>query len=304
MKKLILLIACSFPIFSQCFGTGCPGSSSSSGVTSFNSRTGAVSPVVGDYTPSMYNCSATTSDGELYACTTGASLSVRPADGTLYLVTFVTGCTTATIVLTVDSLSAKVIGDVGGTTMPWSYCSAANSVAILRQTNSGASAFSLMNILANPGLVGCSQNNGIIFASGTGHTSTCSSVATIDNTNNRASFLKLSGQTGFIPTIALGLAAGTTPTLSMTAGSTDVAGKINITTGTATTTGIEGTVTFNVAFSVAPFCTLTAANAVTALISGTSMIYPTINTTTLVINSGSVALTASTAYAWNYTCIQ
>lgn len=109
------------------------------------------------------------------------------------------------------------------------------------------------------------------------------------------------------PTIAAGAGAGTSPTVSIASGSTDLAGCVNVTTGTLPTgtNAVVATITFNKSFvTSAPFIVLYPANAVTATLSGVSMVFVTSTTTTFVITSGTTALTGSTAYKWNYHVIQ
>lgn len=107
------------------------------------------------------------------------------------------------------------------------------------------------------------------------------------------------------PTIAAGVGAGTTPTVSVST-ATDVAGDVNITTGTLPTgtNAVIATITFNVAYDTAPIVLLYPGNAATATLSGVSMVFTTSTTTTFVLTSGTTALTASTAYVWHYHVIQ
>lgn len=49
MFKFLFSFVLVFPVYSQCFGTGCVNSGGGSGVTSFNARTGVVVPVFSDY---------------------------------------------------------------------------------------------------------------------------------------------------------------------------------------------------------------------------------------------------------------
>jgi hypothetical protein len=109
------------------------------------------------------------------------------------------------------------------------------------------------------------------------------------------------------PTIAAGASAGTTPTVSILAGSTDVVGQVSVTTGTApTANGVILTVTFNAAWGTAPkHVQLEPVNAASAAL-GTSWPFvgaADITTTTFVIRANAVALAASTAYIWRYVVI-
>lgn len=109
---------------------------------------------------------------------------------------------------------------------------------------------------------------------------------------------------GSAPSIAAGAGAGTTPTVSLTG--TDLAGAVSVTTGTLPTgtNAVVATITFNASYSTAPYVVLYPANAVTATLSGVSMVFVTSTTTTFVITSGTTALTGATAYKWNYHAIQ
>lgn len=133
-------------------------------------------------------------------------------------------------------------------------------------------------------------------------------VYAISNQNLESQMASLVHVVGFsgAPTIAAGAGAGTTPTVSMASGSTDLAGAVNITTGTLPTgtNAVVATITFNTAYGTAPFVVIYPANAITATLSGVSMVFATSTTTTFVITSGTTALTAATAYKWFYHVIQ
>lgn len=105
------------------------------------------------------------------------------------------------------------------------------------------------------------------------------------------------------PTITSGASAGTSPTIAISG--KDTAGQITITTGTSPTAGgTIVTVTFNVAYSTAPFVALTPANANASALALASRPFPGATTTTFVLSAGSVALAASTQYIFNYHVIQ
>lgn len=108
------------------------------------------------------------------------------------------------------------------------------------------------------------------------------------------------------PGIAAGAGAGTSPTVSLGGNSTDIAGVVNVTTGTLPT-GTNATVvtiTFDAAYATAPTIVLFPANAITAALSGVTMVYTGSNTTTFTVTSGTTALTGATAYSWYYQVIQ
>lgn len=106
------------------------------------------------------------------------------------------------------------------------------------------------------------------------------------------------------PTIAAGTGAGTSPTIAIVGN--DAAGKITITTGSSPTAAATiVTVTFNVAYGVAPYVALTPANANASALALTSRPFPgTTTTTTFVITAGAAALTGATQYVFNYHVIQ
>jgi hypothetical protein len=95
--------------------------------------------------------------------------------------------------------------------------------------------------------------------------------------------------------------AGTGATCAMTK-ATDTAGVVTLTTGTGVLgTGAQCAVNFNNAFGVAPICTMTPNTSITALASVAP--YLTAATTALTLNF-SVAGALSTAYSYNYNCIE
>lgn len=109
--------------------------------------------------------------------------------------------------------------------------------------------------------------------------------------------------TSAIPTIVAGTGAGGSPTVSIATNSTNAGGVVNVTTGTLPTlSGIVATITFSASFAFphGSSIMLYPANGATAALSGTSMVFANGTTTTFVITAGTVALTAATAYSWNY----
>lgn len=104
------------------------------------------------------------------------------------------------------------------------------------------------------------------------------------------------------PGIAAGAGAGTGPTLAIAG--TNEGGIITLTTGTLPgASGIIATITLTNAFPTNCAIALTAANALTAALSGTSMVFVTEGTGSWTFTSGTVALTAATAYKWHYQVI-
>lgn len=109
-----------------------------------------------------------------------------------------------------------------------------------------------------------------------------------------------------IPTIVAGTGAGTSPTVSISANSTNTTGAINITTGTLPTlSGIIATITFSNGFTFPHGChvQLDPENTLTATLLGTGATTPFTNgtTTTFVITANTTALAAATAYVFGYT---
>lgn len=116
---------------------------------------------------------------------------------------------------------------------------------------------------------------------------------------------------GTAPTIAAGVGAGTSPTVSITG--TDLGGYISVTTGTLPTlAGTIATITFNSAYGVAPRCVqVSCANdAACALMGTVNIVYApqaSTTTTTFIIKQTATAvaaLTAATAYTFYYQIIQ
>lgn len=108
--------------------------------------------------------------------------------------------------------------------------------------------------------------------------------------------------TGATPAIAAGSGTGgTSPTIS---GSWN-GGTVSLTTGASPsgTNAVIATITYAVPFPTGSSCGLYPANAVTALLSGATMTYTNGTATTCVITSGTSALTALTAYQWNYVIV-
>lgn len=104
------------------------------------------------------------------------------------------------------------------------------------------------------------------------------------------------------PTFTPNAGAGTGATVTdQTTGakSTDMAGRIRITTGTGVTSGSQATITFAIPFANDTVVNLTPANANAALAFGVSSIYVTAGAASFDIFAG-VALTDATDYDFNY----
>ena len=111
-----------------------------------------------------------------------------------------------------------------------------------------------------------------------------------------------------VPKVTGGTGSGTGVSMTCTfvTGSTDVAGQINILTGTSPVgSAVVATITFNTAFTTtAPFVILEPANSATAALNGTSQVYVTATKSTFLINSGTAALSTPVTYSWIYHVIQ
>jgi len=127
-------------------------------------------------------------------------------------------------------------------------------------------------------------------------------IMSLDNSSNLALLNTISVKhiigSSSAPTIAAGTGAGTSPTVSISGN--DLIHKVTITTGTSpTASATVATITFNVAYGVAPKIILTPVNSAAAALNGTAQIYvddASTTTTVYVIKVGSGGLTASTTY--------
>lgn len=108
------------------------------------------------------------------------------------------------------------------------------------------------------------------------------------------------------PTKAAGTGAGTGPTITLDASANDLGGSLTVLTGTtpAGTAATIVTLTFSTAYATAPHVQLTAHSATAAALGTTTQVWVDSTTGTLVLKSGSAALTAATTYAWYYTVTQ
>lgn len=126
----------------------------------------------------------------------------------------------------------------------------------------------------------------------------------IVSSSSNAAYFKIgyTGQVvngGITPTIATSTGAGSTSTASIVG--TDNGGEITVNTSVIPTAGaLIATVTYSKACPNDSYPILFPANAVTALLSGVTMVYSTGGTTTFTITAGSTALTALSTYVWNY----
>ena len=117
-----------------------------------------------------------------------------------------------------------------------------------------------------------------------------------------------SAGTSAAPTVAAGTGAGTSPTLAVVSGSNDLSGYVTATTGTTpTASAAVFTLTFNVAYNLAPKCEAWPANPATQALVGAAaaQIFPAnTSASVFVLTQGATALAAATAYEWGYRCTQ
>ncbi len=104
-----------------------------------------------------------------------------------------------------------------------------------------------------------------------------------------------------VPSIAAGAGAGTSPSIAISG--SDAGFTVTLTEGNPSATGVIFTATLGSPSSGAPpRVGISPGNAATAALSGTSVPFVTKSNTTVVLNSGSVALTAGTVYVWDFVC--
>lgn len=109
---------------------------------------------------------------------------------------------------------------------------------------------------------------------------------------------------GLTPGSSAGTGAGTSPTITISGG--DARGSIQVLTGAAPagTNAAIVTLNFRIGYTTAPYVVLTPANAATALLSGTTGVYPATSATNMILTAGTAALTTLTTYLWNYHVMQ
>jgi hypothetical protein len=124
------------------------------------------------------------------------------------------------------------------------------------------------------------------------------------NVNGQVAISHLAGGGGALVTTSNGSSCGTPSAANVTG--TDVSGQLGITCGSAGTAGNSlVAITFANAYSSAPMCTFSAANATAAASLVTAKEFITTTTTQLRINCGSgVTCPSSGALLWTYVCAQ
>ena len=149
---------------------------------------------------------------------------------------------------------------------------------------------------------------GILAAAVNGAGVVLQDITTAPNTFyqwNGTAFYASNGVTGGAvnPTPAAGAAAGTGPTIALASGSNANIGIVNLTSGTATTTGTILTLTWPTSgsFTYAPSCTFTSVGA-NAYLTGTTAVAYSASHAVLTFTEATAALTASTAYQFKYVC--
>lgn len=116
----------------------------------------------------------------------------------------------------------------------------------------------------------------------------------------------LMSPTGTVPVLTGGAGAGSAPVVTLTAGSTDTAGQIIVTTGGGTAPTASGTIatlSFAAAYTRVPRVQLTPANQTAAALSGNSAIYVAEAVTYFLLTAGLTALPTGQTYIWNYHAI-
>ena len=144
---------------------------------------------------------------------------------------------------------------------------------------------------------------------GAGSTGYADNSVTLGRDTDTTFTQRIGGLTHTLPTIVAGVGAGTSPTVTLVSPYNDIDGGISVVAGTLPSTGVIATLTFGIPAAsggtpVAPNCGFHPANANSALLASVTQVYPSTTSTTLVINSGSSPLTASTTYTWVYHCFQ
>ena len=104
------------------------------------------------------------------------------------------------------------------------------------------------------------------------------------------------------PTITAGAGAGTGPTLTLTSNSSSFGGTINLTTGSSTTSSaVVATIAFSPPLNRIAGVTISPGNAAAANLAVASCPYVVPTSAGFTINSSGAAMTASTAFVYNYT---
>jgi hypothetical protein len=222
----------------------------------------------------------------------GASLPTCSATGQLYYAQTITSGACSPDIS--DNPTTGAITMLQGTTLPSSLTignsSNANGTTVqLNAINNYNLSFSGLNITDQYG-------RGVAIGSAYGLTELSASVPVIEQSH----FVDASAT----PTIVAGTGAGTSPTLALTATSTDGVGGVSLTVGTSpASNAVIATITANVQLNEATnywYCTVAPANAATGNVQ-VFVALPTQGANSFTLNSGSAALPAG-SYAWIYRC--
>ncbi len=188
--------------------------------------------------------------------------------------------------------------------------SATASTYATRDSN-GTSAFVSLNVGGSTQQAlwflnaGTTATDGILFGPGdTPAANLYRSASSIVRSSGDIGARHLYGFSAAIPTAVAGTGAGTSPTITVAAGSTDCKMQITVVTGTTPSAGgIIMTVTYNSAFinTLNKGVIFSPAGPNTAALSGTTNPYVSSETlSTFVFTAGSAALTNGTSYTWNF----
>lgn len=133
-------------------------------------------------------------------------------------------------------------------------------------------------------------------------------ILVVDSLTRSIQINHLTGS-GTVASVAGGTGAGTAPTITMGSGSTDMAGYIDVTTGTGCATDATvATITFGLPYATAPkTIILSPANKATQNLAIGQQCFVNqagIATTTFAITSNGTALADATAYKWYYFIVQ
>ncbi len=226
--------------------------------------------------------------------------------------------------LNLNNITGPLLVSKGGTGAVSTSTARTNLLAAASGANSDITSLAGLSTPLSPAQGGTGTSTvftqgSLVFAGTSGNFGQNNAGLFWDNANSRlgigstspASKLEVNGTiagihlkgVGATPGIAAGAGAGTSPTISVRG--TDIAGEITLTTGTLPSLSATVlTLTFASSYNTSPFISLVPANALTALLSGATMVFPTVGASTISLTSGATALTAATTYKWHYMVIE
>ena len=193
-----------------------------------------------------------------------------------------------------------VVTNIIGLDVPAHAIATTNSYGIrLAAPTGGTTLNNALNFVANTIAAG-----GITFGADATGTNLYRSAANIIKSDSDVGARHLYGFSASIPTAVAGTGAGTGPTITVAAGSTDCKMQITVLTGTScTAAGIIMTVTYNSAFinTLNKGVIFSPAGPNAAGLSGATMPYVTTEALgSFVFNAGPSALADATSYTWNF----